>query len=197
MPDRLIFIRHGETTGDVEDRYGGSYDDALSAEGEAQVNLLAEALEDYDIETVFTSPLTRAQQTAEGISSHFGCPVHLMDDLRERAQYGPLTGMTKTDAKALHPDLVEAVKDRNNTLPGAESYAEASARTQAAVANIMAYDTPECAAVVWHGGGMRVLFRDILSLGELHSIGDCCWVELIREGGGWRVGDSSGLGFSF
>ncbi len=33
---KLIFIRHGETTGDVEDRYGGDYDDNLTAKGHEQ-----------------------------------------------------------------------------------------------------------------------------------------------------------------
>jgi broad specificity phosphatase PhoE len=29
----LFFIRHGETTGDVEGRYGGDYDDRLTEKG--------------------------------------------------------------------------------------------------------------------------------------------------------------------
>lgn len=33
LTNKFLFIRHGETTGDVEDRYGGTYDDALSPNG--------------------------------------------------------------------------------------------------------------------------------------------------------------------
>ena len=38
---KIYLIRHGETTGDVEDRYGGDYDDCLSKTGEKQVKELA------------------------------------------------------------------------------------------------------------------------------------------------------------
>lgn len=34
---------------------------------------------------------------------------------------------------------------------------------------------------------MRVLFREILRLGELQKIGDCCWVELERRGERFEV----------
>ena len=34
---KIYLIRHGETTGDIEDRYGGDYDDHLSKNGKQQV----------------------------------------------------------------------------------------------------------------------------------------------------------------
>lgn len=30
---KIYLIRHGQTTGDVEDRYGGAYDDELTDKG--------------------------------------------------------------------------------------------------------------------------------------------------------------------
>lgn len=188
---RLIVIRHGQTMGDVEDRYGGAYDDVLSPEGEAQVQKLAEELAGKDIQQIYTSPLKRAQQTAQGLAAKIGCAVMLVDGLQERNQYGQLTGMTKAEARQKHPDWVEALKDRLNTLPGAESYAEASQRTAQAFAKVLAQAetaSHSCVAVVWHGGGMRVLFRDILKMGELREIGDCCWVELEYSAEGVRLG---------
>ena len=178
---RMVVVRHGETTGDVEGRYGGAYDDVLSATGEAQVRALSEALAGMGITRIFSSPLSRARQTAKGLGTAVGVPVQVVAGLQERDQYGALTGMTKVAARVEHPDLVALVQDRLNTLPGAESYAEFSARVRMAWADVVAVGEP-CAAVVWHGGGMRVLFREILALGELQSIGDCCWVELQRTG---------------
>jgi broad specificity phosphatase PhoE len=194
---KLFFIRHGETTGDVEDRYGGAYDDVLSPEGERQVEQLVSELQDRGIQKIFSSPLKRARQTAEGLASAIGCEVIVIDNLRERSQYGPLTGMVKAEAKAQYPDLVKQVKDRLNTLPAAESYSEASERTTAAYHDVLAQAGP-CAAVVWHGGGMRVLFRDILQMGELNKIGDCCWVELTRSNDDFFVvGDSQRIEMDF
>lgn len=184
---RIFFIRHGETTGDVEDRYGGAYDDALSLLGEKQAIQLAEELEDSGIETIFCSPLQRARQTARILSVRVGCSVIVMDDLRERDQYGPLTGMIKADARERYQDLAGQVEDRMNVLPGAESYDEAVRRTLAVYSEILGR-VDSCAAVVWHGGGMRILFREILKMGELGKIGDCGWIELAYD-------DSSNKGF--
>lgn len=34
---KIYLVRHGETTGDVEDRYGGWYDDHLTDRGKEQL----------------------------------------------------------------------------------------------------------------------------------------------------------------
>lgn len=183
MNMRLIFIRHGQTTGDVEDRYGGAYDDLLSPEGELQAEQLVGELAEHGIQHIYSSPLKRANQTAQQLAAKVGCPLTTVDGLKERNQYGPLTGVTKAQARQQSPDLVEALKDRLNTLPGAESYAAASQRMSRAYTDVVSNAEAEghtCVAAVWHGGGLRVLFRDILKLGELREIGDCCWVELER-----------------
>ena len=38
---QIYLIRHGQTTGDVEDRYGGDYDDRLTDLGKQQSQNLA------------------------------------------------------------------------------------------------------------------------------------------------------------
>jgi probable phosphoglycerate mutase len=196
---RLFFIRHGQTTGDVEDRYGGAYDDLLSQEGERQVQALGLALANRGIQKIYSSPLKRAQQTANGLKSQLLplLKVEVLDGLAERNQYGQLTGMVKAEAKQKYPDLVQAVKDRNNTLPGAESYIDAVARMMKAFNHIVAQNHA-CAAAVWHGGGMRALFREILKKGEIvGDCGDCCWVELEKTNDGFAIKSSSGLVFDF
>jgi len=41
---KLFLIRHGQTTGDLEDRYGGTYDDHLTELGHEQLQATAEKL---------------------------------------------------------------------------------------------------------------------------------------------------------
>ena len=50
---KIFLIRHGETTSDVEDRYGGDYDDHLTEKGEQQSEELAEILKDKNIQVIF------------------------------------------------------------------------------------------------------------------------------------------------
>ena len=61
---KIFLIRHGETTGDIEDRYGGDYDDHLSEKGKQQSKELAEKLKNKGIELIFHSPRIRATETA-------------------------------------------------------------------------------------------------------------------------------------
>jgi len=178
---KLIFIRHGQTTGDEEDRYGGDYDDHLSETGKTQAQVLLAELKNKGIEIIISSPLIRAQETTAIVSS-LGCPVIIEPNFKERNQYGILTGLIKGEAIKQYPDLVLKLKDRLNTIEGAESYEDFSARIQSAFQKLKLEEKYSVAAVVWHGGLMRVLFRDILKKGELKEIGDCAWVELEIEG---------------
>ncbi|MFZ2619659.1 MAG: histidine phosphatase family protein [Alphaproteobacteria bacterium] len=196
---KIIFIRHGQTTGDVEDRYGGMYDDALSPLGEHQAQQLAGELANKGISHIYASPLLRAQQTAQVLAARVGCSsISTVEDLKERNQYGVLSGMVKAEAKLQYPEWTAQLHDRLFTVPEAETYAAASARTQAAVADMITKNHP-CTAVVWHGGGMRILFRDILQWGELTDVGDCAWVELERKSTQmpWKISASQRMGFAF
>ena len=54
---KIFLIRHGESTGDIEDRYGGDYDDSLTEKGFVQAGNLAEQLANEGIELLMHSPL--------------------------------------------------------------------------------------------------------------------------------------------
>jgi len=47
---RIYLIRHGQTTGDLGDRYGGDYEDHLTEEGKKQSQKLANKLKNKNIE---------------------------------------------------------------------------------------------------------------------------------------------------
>lgn len=177
---KIIFIRHGQTTGDVENRYGGDYDDSLSEEGIRQAEQLPLELKSKEIELIISSPLIRAKETSRILSS-LGCPIIIENNFKERNQYGILSGMIRNEALEKYPELVEKLKDKNNTIDGAESYEDFSQRIQKAVNDLIHENKYANIAVVWHGGPMRVLFREILNLGELKEIGDCAWVEVNTE----------------
>lgn len=114
---KIYLIRHGQTTGDVENRYGGSYDDHLTEEGEVQAHKLAEKLANSGIQIILCSPLIRAQETAKIINTKLNCEIKTIENLRERNQNGILSGMTRDEAKAKYPELTEQVKDyKNQTL---------------------------------------------------------------------------------
>ncbi|MBI2623772.1 MAG: histidine phosphatase family protein [Candidatus Liptonbacteria bacterium] len=183
----IYFIRHGQTTGDIEDRYGGDYDDHLTERGRSQAEELAEKLKDKGIEAVLSSPLLRARETAEILAKRFGCAVTVKQHLKERSMYGALTGMKREEAKKLYPELVELVKNRMNTLPGAEMYEAFSNRIQLVVREMTKDIRYECIAVVFHGGPVKVLFRDVLKKGEIGDVADCGFAEIETEQNAFKV----------
>lgn len=193
---KIFFIRHGQTTGDLEDRYGGDYDDQLSEDGRKQAEILLSELRNKGIETIISSPLIRALETAK-IISNLDCPIVIEPGFKERNQYGILTGKIKSEAKNQFPDLVEKLKDRLNAIEGAESYEDFKNRIQMTFDKLISSSSYTCVAVIWHGGSMRVLFRDILKKGELEEIGDCAWAELESINGQFLIKDSKRIKFLF
>ncbi len=193
----IIFIRHGQTTGDVEDRFGGGYDDHLTLVGRGQSELAREELKDKKIDLIVCSSFVRARETAD-ILSQGTIPIVVENDMKERNQYGVLTGMVREEARQKFPELVERLKDKYNTIEGAESYEAFRERIQAAFHRLTSDSSHACIGVVWHGGPMRVLFRDILKKGELgKEIGDCAWVELRKDEDQFIIEDSKRIEFLF
>jgi broad specificity phosphatase PhoE len=188
---KIIIARHGQTTGDIEDRYGGDYDDHLTEEGQKQARLLAEKLSDKSIEVIYTSPRIRAQETTKFICGKTNLEAEIYDAIRERNSYGILTGMVKADAVKQHPKLTELLNDPHNTIEGAEVYEDFVKRIDGALktVKIKAYET---VLLVTHGGPIRVIFREILKLGEI-DLGDCAYFVLETKGDGFTVKELDGL----
>lgn len=181
----LYIIRHGQTTSDPEDRYGGDHDDHLTGLGIEQAVALANTLKDSGIEFVYHSPLIRAAETAEFLKHRLKVGGGVLEKWKERNSYGPLTGMKRNEAKVLHPDLAELVKDPRNTIPGAESYKDFCDRIQNALeeAQNLPFNT---AAIITHGGPLSLIFREVFNKGEVAN-GDCCFVKLEAKNGEFKI----------
>lgn len=188
----IYFIRHGETTGDIENLYGGDYDDHLTEKGCEEARMLGEKLKEKNIQMIFTSPLLRAQETATILNLHHEAPVKVDSKLKERNWYGELTGMNKDLAKEKFPEVVALLSDRKNTLPGGESYDDFVKRISESLREICVDEEYERVAVVSHGGAMRILFREILKKGEI-DFGNCAFAELSWDGNTLSVVDTDGI----
>lgn len=179
---KIYLIRHGQTTGDVEDRYGGAYDDELTDEGKIQAQELADKIYNSGIQIIFCSPMIRAQQTAKILKEKLNCEIKTVEDLRERNKNGILTGMTKNEAKIKYPELVEKLKDYRNQIEGAESqedFVERIKRAFLEATNVVNYST---IGIVTHGMPFWVIFEDLLSDNGIVNIADCAYAVLDKQG---------------
>ena len=179
---KIYLIRHGESTGDIEDRFGGDYDDHLTKKGKAQAGELAKQLQDQKIEIIFVSPRIRARETAEEIKKVLNVPIEVVEDLRERNNYGVLTGLTKKEAKEKHPLEFEKIsKDKTyHTVSGYESYEDIKKRA-ITVFNKILLRNNKIIAIISHGGIISTYVREVLARGKNIKLGDCAILQIVKD----------------
>ncbi len=187
----IFFIRHGETTGDVENRWGGAYDDHLTPRGAEEARVLAEKLKTEQVEAIVTSSLVRAQETGAIINlTHV--PVIINEHFNERDGLMHLTGMRKEEAALRYPDLVVLLKDHLGVIPGGETYEAFSKRVQEGLVALATHTEYSRLAVVSHGGPLSVVFREILKAGEI-AYTHCSFAEIFFDGTTFSLGRLEGI----
>ncbi len=156
---RLIMIRHGETSWNVENRKQGRNDQPLNAKGEMQAKLVAGYVKSkYQIEHVWTSPLKRCSNTAE----LFNLPVSTSDLLVE-IDYGEWEGMLQSEIDRNYP-----IQDQRNPLwreaPGGEQKSNLPVRGRMWIEESTINDEQGDVVLVGHGGSMKGLLVTLLGL---------------------------------
>src|SRR3977135_1172129 len=99
----ILLIRHGQSEGNAERRFGGHTATPLSALGRSQALATARALKTEKINAIYSSDLTRAREAAAPLAELTGLRIRASDSFRERS-VGVMEGLTFEDAAAQHPD---------------------------------------------------------------------------------------------
>jgi probable phosphoglycerate mutase len=159
-PTRIIAIRHGETTWNVDARIQGSLDIALNATGRQQAARVAQALSHEPISAIYASDLSRAWETAQHLGRAHRQEVIPEKGLRER-RFGEFEGKTFAEIEAALPAQAQRWRKRDPDFapPGGESLLDLKHRVEEAAARLAARHPGELIALVGHGGVMDVLYR--------------------------------------
>lgn len=120
---RLYLVRHGQSDGNAEGRFGGHGPTPLSALGREQAKLAARYLAKEGVDAIYSSDLSRAVETAEALSELIQIPVIKKPAFRER-NVGVLEGLTFDESKAAYPKDYYALVNRNvhHVITEGESY---------------------------------------------------------------------------
>ena len=134
---KLILVRHGQTLWNREKRVQGVSDIALSNRGSAQASSLARSLRGEKINTIISSPLKRAVQTAEAINRFHHLPIEPEKDLME-LNMGDFEGMALQEMMKNHGDFLKrwAEDPASVVMPGGESLSELQKRAWGVVERI-------------------------------------------------------------
>jgi len=92
---QFVFLRHGESVGNAQSRWQGQSDYPLTNKGRAQAQALAERwkVEGVKFDLAISSPLTRAKETAEIITSALHVTLEL-DSIWLERDIGEMEGLT-------------------------------------------------------------------------------------------------------
>ena len=159
-PTRIIAIRHGETSWNVDTRIQGQLNIPLSATGRWQAGRLAEVLRDEPVAAIYASDLARAWETAQYLGRAHGIEVTKEEALRERG-FGDFEGKTFAEIETLLPEQSMRWRKRDPEFSpaGGESLLALRGRVVEAAQRLAARHPGELIALVGHGGVMDVLYR--------------------------------------
>jgi 2,3-bisphosphoglycerate-dependent phosphoglycerate mutase len=124
LSSRVVFVRHGESTWNAENRFTGWTDVDLSEKGRAEAQKGARVLkeEGYTFDVAYTSVLKRAIRTLWLIQDELDLlwiPVHHAWELNER-HYGGLQGLNKAETAAKFGDEQVKIWRRSYDTPPPE-----------------------------------------------------------------------------
>ena len=119
----VLLIRHGQSKGNAERRFGGHTATPLSARGRNQAEATARTLKSESLTAIYSSDLARAIETAQPLANMIGLPIQSTTAFRER-DVGVMEGLTFEDAAQQHPEQYAALlrRDFEYVLTGGESY---------------------------------------------------------------------------
>jgi len=101
---KLILIRHGRTEWNVQGRVQGRTDIPLDVVGRTQAEAIAKRLSAEKLNAIYTSPLSRAYDTASAIAAHHTCGIRKTEELTE-IRFGEWEGKTAKELEERYADL--------------------------------------------------------------------------------------------
>jgi len=164
---KLYLVRHGQSAGNAEGRFGGHSPTPLSTLGVKQADAAAQALQKEGITAIYSSDLLRAVQTAEPLSRLIDVPVVPNSAFRER-NVGVLEGLTFDESKAAYPDDFYALvnRDLNRVITNGESYRQLLERSTDELWKILNSHIGERVAIFSHTG--VICYLTLHLMGAIH-----------------------------
>ncbi|MBV9909078.1 MAG: histidine phosphatase family protein [Hyphomicrobiales bacterium] len=172
FPHRLIFVRHGETAYNAENRLQGQLDIPLNARGREQARTIGGTLRRLvggeidrleEARAFFASPLERARETMEIARGAMGLTPqrYRLDPVLKEMSFGVWEGLTWSEIESKDPKGLRARREHRWAFvpEGGESYAMLADRLRPWIDSLN-----EHAFVISHGGVARVLMALIAGI---------------------------------
>lgn len=164
----LILARHGETVWNVEKIYRGRTDVNLDKVGIKQAELLGKYLSNWELAAIYSSPLSRATDTANIIARYQKIGVQIAEGLVD-FDYGEWQSLPEQEVKRLYPDLLNEWHNNPHKvrMPAGESLEDVRRRA-IEVVNDAFSKYQGSVVLVSHRVVIKVLICSLLGLDNSH-----------------------------
>jgi len=165
---RIFLIRHGETKGNREGYFRGRSDFPLNENGIRQAKALGEALKNSGIQVIYSSPLSRAFETARWVAETTDAEI-LIEEGFNNINLGPWEGRKKDEIKKKYPEEFKTwitIPEKLN-LDGVESVLQVqdrSVKTLKKIINELSEREIQTFAVVTHRAVLKPLIAGVLDI---------------------------------
>ncbi len=157
----FIFVRHGQTNWNRENRFRGRLDIPLNDVGKAQARRVGEHLAQTPIAAIYASPVSRTIVTAEFIAQSHNLRVQSRAELYD-LDYGAWQGKTPNEIDASEYALWLREPARVK-FPGGETLFDVRARVVKLVAELSATHEDETVVLVSHDLVGKILVCALLN----------------------------------
>ncbi|WP_058485435.1 histidine phosphatase family protein [Defluviitalea phaphyphila] len=162
---KLYLIRHGETEWNLKHKYQGSTDVPLNDIGKKQALAIANRMEKYEIDAIYSSDLSRAYETANCIGNIKKLKVKVLPQLRE-INFGEWEGYTSSELKKIYGEEYKKflLEPHKYTFPGEGSLKAVQMRLKEAIKIITSEHSSGNFIIVSHGAALKILIMTLLNI---------------------------------
>ncbi len=180
----VYLIRHGQTAWNKEEIFRGRADASLNFIGLREAELVGEYLKGMDIHAIYSSPLSRARETARRIAQIFNLKVQLLAGIIDMS-FGKWEGRPLKEVQISDREIYQQWKEKPHLvrIPEGESLDEVRGRAMAALDELVQYHHGKNLVLVSHRVINKVIICGILGIDNSHfwQIGqDTAAINLIQ-----------------
>jgi broad specificity phosphatase PhoE len=159
----ILLTRHGQTDWNKAGRWQGHADVPLNKTGQQQAAALRQRLQNWPIETIYTSDLQRCVQTAVPLAKALGIKPILAPIWRER-DVGDFSGLTGEQTREKFPDVWANSTRGMVDPPNGEPFTDVLSRAWQAFETVTEAHKEGMVAVVTHGGLLHALLGQVMGI---------------------------------
>ena len=165
----IILIRHGETDWNTQQVFRGRADVPLNKVGMAQAEAVGASLHNSDIGALYSSPLSRALDTAHLLTKGRNLEIALEESFID-IDFGAWQGLSHQKVKEEYTDLYTTWlrSPHKVTFPNGESLEEVEVRSKKALEKIVENNPGRTVAIVSHRVVNKVLLCSLVGLDLSH-----------------------------